>query len=441
MQTNWPRHTVMDLQNAGILLVEDGNHGEYRPQYEEFAEDGKWSFIRAADMDGGRILFDSAQKINDVAIARIRKGVGKGGDVLFSHKGTVGKLAVASLDAPPFVCSPQTTFWRTLDQNRLNRRFLYYFMQSDAFSSQWMSRKGETDMADYVSLTAQRQLEIALPPSDEQHAIATTLGALDDKIEQNRRTSRALEALAQATFKAWFVDFEPVKAKAAGQASFPGMSAEAFAVLPDYLTDSAVGVVPQGWEVRTIGDLVSIKGGGTPSTKVSEYWDGGAHCWATPKDLSGLEAPVLLETERHITDAGADQISSGVLPADTVLLSSRAPIGYTALAKVPTAINQGFIALVCTGLLSPLYILHWVRASLDEVKSYASGTTFPEISKANFRPIQLVVPQQELLRAFDALAEPLFGLITSSVRESAGLATLRDYLLPRLLSGAVRVRK
>ncbi len=125
--------SVSELQDAGILLVEDGNHGEYRPRSDEFGE-GEYAFIRAADMDCGRVLFESAQRISDKSMARIRKGVGKGGDVLFSHKGTVGKLALAPLDSPLFVCSPQTTFWRTLDQGRLDRRFLYCFMRSRAFT-------------------------------------------------------------------------------------------------------------------------------------------------------------------------------------------------------------------------------------------------------------------------------------------------------------------
>ena len=142
--------SVLELQNKGTLLVEDGNHGEYRPRSDEFGQ-GEHAFIRAADIDDGRVLFDSAQRINDQALARIRKGVGQGGDVLFSHKGTVGKLALVPLDAPPFVCSPQTTFWRTLDEGRIDRRYLYYFMRSSAFTDQWMARSNETDMAAYVT--------------------------------------------------------------------------------------------------------------------------------------------------------------------------------------------------------------------------------------------------------------------------------------------------
>ena len=198
-----------------------------------------------------------------------------------------------------------------------------------------------------------RQFETTPPPIDEQRAIAGVLGALDDKIEQNRRTSRALEQLAQAIFRAWFVDFEPVKAKAAGAIAFPSMPQPVFDALPTRFVDSAIGPVPEGWEMKAIGDVVTAKGGGTPSTMNADYWEGGEHCWATPKDMSRLTHPVLLDTERRITDAGVNAINSGVLPAGTVLMSSRAPVGYLAIAAVPTAINQGFIAMVCDGQLPP----------------------------------------------------------------------------------------
>src|ERR1039457_5836339 len=132
MASDWPMATVSELQRDGILLVEDGNHGENRPRPDEFVDHGV-AFIRAADMDAGRVLFESASKINGQARQRITKGIGAPGDVLLSHKGTVGKVALAPEDAPPFVCSPQTTFWRTRDLSRLDRRFLYAFLRSREF--------------------------------------------------------------------------------------------------------------------------------------------------------------------------------------------------------------------------------------------------------------------------------------------------------------------
>jgi type I restriction enzyme, S subunit len=129
---DWPSYTVGELQETGALLVEDGNHGEYRPRPIEYEPDGT-PFIRATDMADGRLLFDSAPKINDVALQRIHKGIGMPNDIIFSHKGTVGKLAMAPADAPAFVCSPQTTFWRIQDTHRLDKRYLMTFMRSRAF--------------------------------------------------------------------------------------------------------------------------------------------------------------------------------------------------------------------------------------------------------------------------------------------------------------------
>jgi len=281
--------------------------------------------------------------------------------------------------------------------------------------------------------------EIVVPLPDEQRAIASVLGALDDRIEQNRRTARVLERLARAIFRAWFVDFEPVKAKAAGTTAFPSMPQQIFDALPTRFVDSDLGPVPEGWEVKAIGDVVTAKGGGTPSTKNPQYWDGGVHCWATPKDMSRLRHPVLLNTERRITDAGVNNISSGILPVGTVLMSSRAPVGYLAIAGVPTAINQGFIAMVCDGPLPPTFVLNWAFTSMAAIKGHASGTTFPEISKKNFRPLPVVVPTGDLIAAYQQTAGPLFDLLTGCVKENVQLAEMREYLLPRLLSGSVRV--
>ncbi|WP_334070387.1 restriction endonuclease subunit S [Burkholderia cepacia] len=283
------------------------------------------------------------------------------------------------------------------------------------------------------------RLRISLPDVSEQAEIGRTLKSLDDKIEQNRKTRHSLEQLARAVFRAWFVDFEPVKTKVAGRKGFASMPQAIFEALPTRFVDSEVGPVPEGWEVRPIGDVVSIKGGATPSTKNPEYWEGGQHCWATPKDMSRLSCPVLLDTERHITDAGVQCISSGLLPSGAVLMSSRAPVGYLAIAGVSTAINQGFIAMICDGPLPSTYILQWANASMDAIHARASGTTFPEISKKNFRSLPIVVPPPGVIAAFQSLAAPFFELLTATVKDDEALAATRAYLQPRLLSGSVSV--
>jgi type I restriction enzyme S subunit len=436
MAAKWPTATVLELQREGVLLVEDGNHGEYRPRPDEFVDAGV-AFIRAADMDSGRVLFETAARITEKARARITKGIGAPGDVLLSHKGTVGKVAVVGDDAPPFVCSPQTTFWRTLDQARLDRRYLYAFLRSAGFHAQLATRAGETDMAPYVSLTSQRGLSVTVPPIQIQHTIAHVLGTLDNKIELNRRMNETLEAMARALFKSWFVDFEPVRAKAEGRDT--GLPKHIADLFPDSFEDSELGEIPRGWGVTSIGGLANIVGGTTPSTKEKMYWAGGTHAWATPKDLAALSVPVLLDTERRITDAGLAQVGSGLLPKGTVLLSSRAPIGYLAVAEITVAINQGFIAMTPKPGISNLFLLFWASAAHEEIVSRANGSTFLEISKSNFRPIPLVTPSTTVMQKFEQLIRPHYDRIVNCVRESGSLAALRDSLLPKLLSGELRV--
>jgi type I restriction enzyme S subunit len=281
-------------------------------------------------------------------------------------------------------------------------------------------------------------IEIRWPKDvGEQRAIAHILGTLDDKIELNRRMNESLEAMARALFKSWFVDFDPVRAKVEGSDSeLPKHIADLF---PDSFEDSELGEIPRGWEVRPVGDLAEVVGGTTPSTKRPEFWSGGAHAWATPKDLSGLSVPVLLDTERQITDVGLAQIGSGLLPNGTVLLSSRAPIGYLAIAELQVAVNQGFIAMVPNAGTPNIFLLLWARAAHEEIISRANGSTFLEISKTSFRPIPVVTPSEVVMRAFELQVRPLYERIVNNARESQTLAASRDALLPNLVSGELRI--
>jgi type I restriction enzyme S subunit len=195
-----------------------------------------------------------------------------------------------------------------------------------------------------------------------------------------------------------------------------------------------------GWEEKPIGDIVTILGGSTPSTANIDFWEGGSIHWATPKDLASLQSPILLDTNNTITELGLKQISSGLLPVGTVLLSSRAPIGYMVITQIPVAINQGFIGIKCTESMPNYYILNWLKFNLEEIIGRANGTTFLEISKSNFRPMLLKIPPTELMETFVSVVEPLYKKMTTNLIESSTLAELRDTLLPKLMSGQVRVK-
>ena len=236
----------------------------------------------------------------------------------------------------------------------------------------------------------------------------------------------------------WFVVFVPVRAKQQGLAP-TGMDEATATLFPDSFKELDLGERPSSWEFQAVGDAVECVGGATPDTKEDRYWNPGEHAWTTPKDLSGLPSPVLLGTERCVSAAGLARIGSGLLPAGTLLLSSRAPIGYLAVAQLPVAINQGYIAMPPGGRLPPLYMLFWCRQNMEGIKARANGSTFMEISKKAFRPIPVLVPPKPVVDAFVSVAMPLFDRVVENERQAHTLATLRDALLPRLISGQLRL--
>lgn len=196
--------------------------------------------------------------------------------------------------------------------------------------------------------------------------------------------------------------------------------------------------VSDDWEEGKLGEYITVKGGATPSTTVMEYWDG-KYAWATPKDLPKLDSPMLFNTERRITEKGLAQISSGLLPINTVLLFSRDPIGYVVINKVPVAINQGFIAIICDKLFTTHFMYCWIKRNMELIVGAANGSTFLEISKSVFKDIDVLVPDEKIIKEFDKLVEPIFDKIFLNTLHIHTLEKLRDALLPKLISGEVRV--
>ena len=370
---------------------------------------------------------------------RLRNANARRGDVVLTHRGTIGQVSYIPEDSEfdRYVVS-QSQFYIRCDQARAIPEYVALYLTSPEGQHRLLANTSQVGVPSIAQpVTYLRTLGIPLPPLPEQRAIAYVLGTLDDKIELNRRMNETLEAMARALFKSWFVDFDPVRAKMEGRDT--GLPAHLADLFPDRLVDSEMGEIPMGWEVSLIGDEVEAVGGSTPSTKEPSYWHQGEHYWATPKDLSKLSSPVLLDTTRKITDAGLRKISSRMLPVGTVLLSSRAPIGYLAIAEVPTAVNQGFIAMRCERRLPNLYVLYWCEQNLGYIRDIAGGSTFAEISKKTFRTVSVIVPSTAVLAMYQRLSRPLYDLLVTNVKEAASLAALRDMLLPKLISGEIRV--
>ena len=423
----WPR---LSLQRAGVSLI-DCDH-----RTPPAASDG-FPYIAIPQLKDGHVDLNGVRRIAPSDYADwTRKLKPRANDVIVVRRCNSGDSAVVPQGLECAIGQNLVVLRST--GSAVEPRFLRWLVRGPDWWDQVAKFINVGAVFDSLRCKDIPNFELTVPPIDAQQEIAALLDSLDDRIALLRETNTTLEAIAQAVFKSWFVDFDPVRAKMAGRAP-EGMDEATAALFPDSFGVSARGEVPAGWPVLPIGDAVEAVGGTTPDTKTAAFWAPAVHCWTSPKDLSGAAAPVMLDTERKISDAGLAKIGSGLLPAGSLLMSSRAPIGYLTLTQVPVAINQGYIGMLPGGRLSPLYLLFWCRANMDAIKGRANGSTFMEISKKAFRPIPALVPPALLIDKFDGIAGSLFARLVENERQAQTLTTLRDTLLPRLVSGQLRL--
>lgn len=425
--SKWGKVPFEDLLQGGV------RNGIYKSK--EFHGRGV-NIVNMGELFGYPRLSNISMKKVELTDSELERFSLKSGDLIFARRSLTpegaGKCSVVlELNEP-------TTFESSIirarpNQARADPLFLYYYFSSPAGFHCLDTIKRQVAVSG-ITGSDLAKLMIPNPELEEQKRISSVLGVLDDKIELNRQMNETLEAMARAIFKDWFVDFGPTRAKMEGRA--PYLAPDVWSLFPDRLDDEGK---PEGWDSSKIGEEVEVVGGSTPSTKDAAFW-GGDISWATPKDLSALNSSILLNTDRKITEAGLSQISSGLLPNGTVLLSSRAPIGYVAISQIPVAINQGFIAMICKKRLPNIFVYLWTKQNMEAIHQKANGSTFQEISKSNFKPINVIVPTQNILLAFYATTKPFFQNIRLNEKSNKTLLFARDLLLLKLMSGAIRVQ-
>lgn len=310
--------------------------------------------------------YETNRFVSDETYKTWFRGHPKAGDLIFVTKGTPGRVCIAP--NPVDFCIAQDMVAVRANESKIYPKYLFAVLRSEYVQKEIENMHVGT-LIPHFKKGDFHKLKLPVPDEDAQILIGDTYYNLSNKIELNRQMNRGLEAMARAVFKAWFVDFEPVRANSQRRPS-ESASPEIAKLFPSEFENG----IPKGWQMGKLGGVLEARGGTTPSTKESKFWKG-ENFWATPKDLSNLRFPVLLTTERKITDEGVRQISSGILPKGTLLLSSRAPIGYLAISQIPVAINQGFIAIQGK-TLSNLFLLHWLTENMEAVKSRSNGSTF-----------------------------------------------------------------
>ncbi len=315
----------------------------------------------------------------------------------------------------------------------IDKRFLLFAYLGPQFQEELRSRTIHGSTVDRIPLNEMSRFQIEVPDAiDDQRAIAAVLGALDDKIEQNRRTAQTLERLARAIFRAWFVDFEPVKAKAEGATSFPSMPQPVFDALPTRFVDSEIGPVPEGWGVKALATVATFLNG----LALQKY---------PPRvDGSDLRVIKIAELRKGSTD-GADW-ANGDVPEQYVIADRDLLFSWSGTLEAEFwfggrgALNQHLFKVTSSHYPSWLCLL-WIRQHLSWFRAIAASkaTTMGHIKRGHLQEAQVVVPAADVLQAADVAIGSLYDLHAQVIVESRKLAEMRDYLLPRLLSGKVRV--
>lgn len=315
-------------------------------------------------------------------------------------------------------CSNDVLVFVVKDKRILDSRFLFYCLSNDEFFNYVMAGAKGTKMP-RGDKGAILKYPVHLPTLSEQKAIAATLSALDDMIELNNQINKTLEEMAQAIFKSWFVDYEPFK--------------------DGEFEESELGLIPKGWRVGKLSDVGEIIGGGTPSKSKPEYYSEIGIPWITPKDLSINKNKYISRGEIDISELGLRESNARLMPKGTVLFSSRAPIGYIAIAKNAVTTNQGFKSVVPFENISSEYIYLLLKNSINEIESRATGSTFKEISGGEMKKVPIILPPKEIIRKFNEIATTLGKTQASLEDENNILMSIRDTLLPKLMSGEIRV--
>jgi type I restriction enzyme S subunit len=317
----------------------------------------------------------------------------------------------------------------------LRPAYLQYMMRGEKYRH-WVVSSATGSTVKHTSPSRICEFEFALPPLHEQEGIAAVLGALDNRISLLRETNATLEAIAQALFKSWFVDFDPVRAKQEGRVP-EAMDEATAALFPDCFDESALGLVPKGWRKLPFTETVDIIGGGTPKTSIEEYWNGDIP-WFSVVDAPLMTDIFVMKTRKNITKAGLDNSSTKLLVKGATIISARGTVGRLALVGCAMTMNQSCYAL--RGKASDAYFTYFSTYRLVEsLKQRSHGSVFDTITTETMKGVYVIYPTKPAIDAFERTLSALMNRVKTNLLQSDSLTELRDTLLPRLISGQLRL--
>lgn len=363
--------------------------------------------IDGANLKGFKVTDNITKFVTEEKARSLSRSIAKRNDIVVTISGTLGQIAYIPETScyPEYLCS-QRQFRVTFDPQKVYVPYLVYYFHTYEGQNKILSFANQTGVpALSQPLKNFKRIKVKLPGLQVQKNIASIVEQLDDKIELNNKINENLEQQAQALYQNLFID------NADGE-----------------------------WKQGTISDLGTVIGGSTPSKSKPEYYTENGIAWITPKDLSVNKSKFISHGANDITELGLKNSSASIMPEGTVLFSSRAPIGYIAIAAGEVTTNQGFKSVVPKPEIGTPFVYYFLKHNLPIIEGMASGSTFKEVSGSTMKNVPAVIPDTETLFKFNDFCKPLFVQQKILEEQNQSLAALRDSILPKLMSGQIDLR-
>ena len=399
----WKEVTLGEVSSK----IGDGLHGT--PKYND---EGSYYFINGNNLNCGKIIIkDDTKRVGIDEFVKNQKELNEQ-TILVSINGTIGN--VAKYNNEPCILGKSACYINVIKE--VDKEFIYYVLTSANFKRNITNEATGTTIKN-VSLKQMREYKFNIPCNlADQRRIASILSSLDRKIELNNKINADLEEMAQAIFKNWFVDFEPFK---------DGM-----------FVDSELGMIPEGWKVGTLGDFCKCLLGGTPSRSKEEYWNGDVN-WINSGEINKFR---ILEASEKITELGLAKSATKLLPKKTTVLAiTGATLGQVSLLEIDTCANQSVIGVLENAEVPYEYIYPFIKDRIEMLIQHQTGGAQQHINKDNVESLIFLLPAKNVLEDYISLVGPMYKRIESQCFENLYLSTLRDTLLPRLMSGELEI--
>lgn len=405
----WKTYKLEDL-----IDVQNG----YAFKSEDFSEKGI-PVIKIKNIVPPRIFFGECEHFDGLIDSRMEQFLVKKGDILISMTGShlnqiasaVGKVGKYSFDFPALL-NQRVGRLHPKDKSVLNENFFFYFISRIETQIDLVTSAGGSGNQANISPAQIKNLKLSLPDIKTQTQIAQILSSLDDKIELNLQMNQTLEAMAQAIFKEWFVNF-----------NFPGFDGE--------LVDG----LPKGWRMGNILEIATLLSGGTPKTEVPEYWNGDIN-WISAKDITSSNNQFIIETEKTITEIGIKKSAAKLLPIFTTVISARGTVGNFCILSKEMAISQSNYGLK-SNLENNFFLFLMVKNMILMMKAFSYGTVFDTITTKTFKEMEITIPKNATIKEFEKIINPIYSKILTNQLQIQYLTQTRDTLLPKLMSGQI----